>query len=84
MGPITEGDLTNAASTGAVILGFDVPCNPMVMKSAESHGVRIHQHKLIYKYVEDVEHYVHDVRREILEEDGIAVNIEILGSAQIA
>ena len=84
MGPITEGDLTNAASTGAVILGFDVPCNPMVMKSAESHGVSIHQHKLIYKYVEDVEHYVHDVRREILEEDGIAVNIEILGSAQIA
>ncbi len=30
VGPITEGDLTNAAQTGAVIFGFDVPCNPIV------------------------------------------------------
>lgn len=30
VGPITEGDLTNAAQTGAVVFGFDVPCNPMV------------------------------------------------------
>ena len=84
VGPITEGDLSNAAQTGAVIFGFDVPCNPMVQRSAESQSVSIHQHKLIYKYVEDIENYVHDVRREIQEEEGIAVNIEILGTAQVA
>jgi translation initiation factor IF-2 len=53
----------------------------MVQRSAESQSVSIHQHKLIYKYVEDIENYVHDVRREIQEEEGIAVNIEILGTA---
>jgi translation initiation factor IF-2 len=65
VGPITEGDLNNAHQTGAVILGFDVPCTPVVSKSAEGYGVCIKQHKLIYKYVEDIEHFVHDVRREI-------------------
>lgn len=84
VGPITEGDLSNASQTGAVIFGFDVPCTPIVSKSAEAQNVCIHQHKLIYKYVEDVEFYVHDVRREIQEEQGIAVNIDIIGCAQVA
>lgn len=30
VGPITEGDLNNAHQTGAVILGFDVHCTPVV------------------------------------------------------
>ncbi len=36
VGPITEGDLSNAASTGGVIFGFDVSCNPVVSKSSEA------------------------------------------------
>lgn len=68
VGPITEGDLSNAAQTGAVIFGFDVTCNPIVTKSAEAQGVTVHQHKLIYKFVEDVENYVHDVKKEMQEE----------------
>lgn len=36
---------------------------------------------MIYKYVEDIENFVHDVKREIREESGEAVNIDILGSA---
>lgn len=50
-------------------------------KGAEAQGVCVRQHKLIYKYVEDIENFVHDVRREIQEEQGIAVNIDIVGSA---
>lgn len=30
VGPITEGDMQNARSSGAVILGFDVPASPVV------------------------------------------------------
>jgi translation initiation factor IF-2 len=71
VGPITEGDLSNAIQTGAIILGFDVSCTPMVTKSAEAQGVIIHQHKLIYKYVEDVENFVFDVRRIIQEDQDI-------------
>lgn len=36
VGPVTEGDMSNAQQTGAVIFSFDVPCAPMVTKSAES------------------------------------------------
>jgi translation initiation factor IF-2 len=65
VGPITEGDLSNAHQTGAIILGFDVACTPMVAKGAEAQGVCIRQHKLIYKFVEDIENYVFDVKKEI-------------------
>lgn len=84
VGPITEGDLSNASQTGALILGFDVACTPLVSKGAEAQGVCIRQHKLIYKYVEDIENYVFDIRREIQEEQGNPQNIEILGQAQVA
>jgi len=39
VGPVTEGDMTNAAQTGAVILAFDVPCAPLVVKAAQNQGV---------------------------------------------
>lgn len=54
VGPITEGDLANAASTGAVIVGFDVPATTIVQKSAEAQGVCVRQHKIIYKFLEDI------------------------------
>ena len=36
VGPITEGDLSNASSVGGVIFGFDVSCTPIVTKSSEA------------------------------------------------
>lgn len=54
VGPITEGDLSNASQTGAIILGFDVPATPIVQKSAEAQGVCVRQHKIIYKFIEDI------------------------------
>lgn len=84
VGPITEGDLNNAHQTGAVILGFDVACTPVVLRTAEAQGVCVKQHKLIYKFVEDIEHFVADVKRELAEEQGVSTNIDILGAAQVA
>ena len=55
----------NARQSNAVILGFDVPASPTVTKSAQPLGVCIKQHKLIYKFVEDVEHFVMDAKTEI-------------------
>ncbi len=65
MGPINEGDLSNAKQTGAIILGFDVSCSPNVNKTCQDSGVVIRLHKLIYKYTEDIENYVHDVKLKI-------------------
>ena len=83
VGPITEGDLSTASQTGAVILGFDVPCSPMVLRTAFSANVCVRQHRIIYKFLEDVQNYVEDVKKEIAVEQGMAANIDILGSAQI-
>jgi translation initiation factor IF-2 len=30
VGPITEADIANAASTNAKIIAFDVPCSPII------------------------------------------------------
>lgn len=84
VGPITEGDLNNAHQTGAVIFGFDVPCSPVVQRTAEAQGVCVKQHKLIYKYVEDIENFVTDVKKEIQEEQGVSTNIDIVGTATVA
>ena len=67
-----------------MILGFDVPCTPVVQRTAEAQGVCVKQHKLIYKFVEDIEHFVADVKRELAEEQGVSTNIDILGAAHVA
>lgn len=84
VGPVTEGDMTTAMQTGAVIFAFDVPCSPMVAKSAEPQGVNIRQHKTIYKFTEDIGNFVDDAKAEILEEQGKTQNIDIIGSAEVA
>lgn len=65
VGPVTEGDMHNALQTGAVIFGFDVPCQHAVVKGAFTEGCCIRLYKVIYKFLEDMENYVHDARREL-------------------
>ena len=59
-----------------------MPCAPVVQKSAESAGVVIRQHKIIYKFLEDLENFVHDAKIEILESQGKAL-VEVIGSAKV-
>lgn len=68
VGPLTEKDLLEASQTGAVIFAFDVSCPPNVSNRIESSGVSVHAHKLIYKFQDDLEALVEDVKkREKLE-----------------
>lgn len=62
MGPISEADISQAVSTGATILGFDVPCTQQNAKKAESVGVPIRLHKLIYKFTDDLSDILNDVK----------------------
>lgn len=36
-------------------------------------------HKIIYKYLEDIENYVFDAKQEMAKEEGRSLNVEILG-----
>lgn len=69
VGPITEGDMQHAIQSGAVIFGFDVPCQTAVERGALSDGCCIKMHKLIHRFVEDVRNFVHDAKREIEVEE---------------
>ena len=83
MGPISEADISQAISTGAIIIGFDVPCSPPNAKKAENMGVPIKLHKLIYKFTDDLNDIVHDVKLAELEAKGEATNKKIIGTACI-
>ncbi len=84
VGPVTEKDLATAESCNATILAFDVTCSPAVVKRAAPCGVIIRQHRIIYKFLEDVQNYVKDAKAEIEIERGKAPNIHVLGSANIS
>jgi len=83
VGPISEADISQAVSTGAVIIGFDVPCSQTNAKKAESAGVPIRLHKLIYKFTDDLSDIVHDVKLEELRTKGEATSKSVLGSGTI-
>ena len=83
VGPITEADIQNAASTSARIIGFDVPCSSSVTKRAEASGVIVRLHKLIYKFTDDLQDIVHDVVLSEAKARGETVRKEIVGQAQI-
>lgn len=46
-------------------------------------GVVVRQHRIIYKFMEDVENFVYDARMAIAAEGGKAVHIEVVGEAQV-
>eukprot|EP00349_Pseudokeronopsis_sp_Brazil_P010299 CAMPEP_0202979142 /NCGR_PEP_ID=MMETSP1396-20130829/85370_1 /ASSEMBLY_ACC=CAM_ASM_000872 /TAXON_ID= /ORGANISM="Pseudokeronopsis sp., Strain Brazil" /LENGTH=117 /DNA_ID=CAMNT_0049718427 /DNA_START=504 /DNA_END=857 /DNA_ORIENTATION=- len=54
VGAVNETDITSAANSGAIIIGFDVKCNPLAQKIASGSGVKIRLHKIIYKFLEDL------------------------------
>lgn len=74
VGPISEADISQATSTGAIIIGFDVPCSQPNAKKAEALGVPVRVHKLIYKFMDDLNDIVHDVKLEELEARGEAID----------
>jgi translation initiation factor IF-2 len=46
--------------------------------------VCVRMHKIIYKFLEDIENFVHDVRQEMDIESGKGVITEVVGRASIS
>jgi translation initiation factor IF-2 len=55
VGGINESDVTLAAASGAVVIGFNVRPSTAAKGLAESEGVDIRTYRVIYKAIEDVE-----------------------------
>ncbi|KAL1988163.1 hypothetical protein VTN96DRAFT_693 [Rasamsonia emersonii] len=54
VGPITEFDVKHAAMANANIICFNTPVDPTISRMAESHGVKILKHTIIYELIDDV------------------------------
>nr|WP_230983280.1 translation initiation factor IF-2 [Inquilinus limosus] len=54
VGAITESDVTLAASTGAMLIGFNVRANPQAREMAKRDGVEIRYYSIIYNVIDDV------------------------------
>lgn len=54
VGPITENDVTLAAASDAIVVGFHVRVNPGVNDLAEKSKVEIRLYSIIYELLEDI------------------------------
>ena len=54
-GGITEGDVTFAAASNAIIVGFNVRPDKQAMDSAERQNVEIRTYRVIYECLEEIE-----------------------------
>ena len=54
-GGITESDVTFAAASNAIIVGFNVRPDKVAIDSAERQGVDIRTHRIIYEIIEEIE-----------------------------
>ena len=54
-GGITEGDVTFAAASNAIIVGFNVRPDKQAMDSADRQGVEIRTYRVIYECIEEIE-----------------------------
>ncbi|MER2008362.1 MAG: translation initiation factor IF-2, partial [Psychrobacillus sp.] len=54
-GAITESDISLAAASNAIVIGFNVRPDTNAKRAAEQEGVDIRLHRIIYKVIEEIE-----------------------------
>ncbi|GAA0461586.1 translation initiation factor IF-2 [Alkalibacillus silvisoli] len=55
VGAITESDIILASASNAIVIGFNVRPDNNAKRSAESEGIEIRLHRIIYKVIEEME-----------------------------
>ena len=76
VGTITESDVSLAAASNAIIIGFNVRPDATAKAMAESQNVEVNLYSVIYEAIEDVERALKGMRAAVYEE-------KVLGHAEI-
>jgi translation initiation factor IF-2 len=76
VGPITEGDIMLAATSNALVVGFNVRPNAEARQLAEREGVDIRTYRVIYQLTEDIEQALVGMLSAVQTE-------EIIGEAEV-
>jgi translation initiation factor IF-2 len=77
VGGISESDVALAATSGAVLLGFNVRANGQAREAAERQGIEIRYYSIIYDLVDDVKQAMAGLLAPTLRETFLG-NAEIL------
>ena len=76
VGQISENDVTLAAASQAVIVGFQVRPSQPARKLAEKEGVEIRQYSIIYDAIEEVKEAMEGMLEPVLKEE-ITASVEV-------
>lgn len=76
VGQISENDVTLAAASEAIIVGFQVRPSSQARKLAERDGVEIRQYSVIYDAIEDVKVAMEGMLEPVIKEE-ITANVEV-------
>ena len=76
VGQISENDVTLAAASQAVIVGFQVRPSQPARRLAEKEGVEIRQYSIIYDAIEEVKEAMEGMLEPVLKEE-VTASIEI-------
>ncbi|MBR0378682.1 MAG: translation initiation factor IF-2 [Lachnospiraceae bacterium] len=76
VGNINESDVSLAAASNAIIIGFNVRPDATAKQMAETQKVDVHLYNVIYEALEDVERALNGMRAAVYEE-------KVLGHAEI-
>ena len=76
VGQISENDVTLAAASEAIIVGFQVRPSQQARKLAEREGVEIRQYSVIYDAIEDVKEAMEGMLEPVIKEE-VTANIEV-------
>ncbi|MDO4715335.1 MAG: translation initiation factor IF-2 [Bacteroidales bacterium] len=72
VGQISENDVTLAATSGAIIIGFQVRPSLPARRLAEQHGVDIRMYSIIYDAIEEVRDAMEGMLAPVLKEEQTA------------
>ncbi|MGE7931740.1 translation initiation factor IF-2 [Viridibacillus arvi] len=75
-GAITESDISLAAASNAIVIGFNVRPDTNAKRAAEAEGVDIRLHRVIYKVIEEIEFAMKGLLDPEFQE-------KIIGSAEV-
>jgi len=76
VGAITESDVILASASNAIIIGFNVRPDANAKSTAESQGVDIRLHRIIYKVMEEIEAAMKGMLEPVYQE-------KVIGQAEI-
>lgn len=70
-GAITESDITLAAASNAIVIGFNVRPDPQTKATAEQEKVDIRLHRIIYNAIEEIEQAMKGMLDPVFKENVI-------------